>query len=132
MTVIDWNAYARVHPEWFQNDDIHLVPAGGAALATFLHAAIVQALSQPYPFVSLVDSFPPARVGHAYSFRLRARGGVAPYRWSARSLPPGLRLASNGRLMGRPTHAGRTTVVAWATDERGKRATIHATFVVGR
>jgi hypothetical protein len=132
LTVIDWNAYARNHPEWFQTDDIHLVPEGGAALATFLHAEIVRALDQPYPFVPVVDSFPPARLGHAYSFRLRARGGVAPYRWSARPLPQGLRLASNGRIVGRPTRAGRTAVVARATDARGNHATINGILLVRR
>jgi len=47
VRLVDWNRYSRSHPEWFQSDGLHLLPAGGVALATFLHAAILKALSVP-------------------------------------------------------------------------------------
>jgi hypothetical protein len=49
LTIIDWNVYSRSHPDWFQNDGLHLTPDGGAALATFLHEAIVRAVTTPPP-----------------------------------------------------------------------------------
>ena len=61
----------------------------------------------------------------AYSFRIRATGGVRPYQFglSAGALPPGIRLDSRGVLTGAPTidngHANFSVVVR---DKRGKRA----------
>jgi hypothetical protein len=44
LRVLDWNAFSSAHPDWYQTDSIHLVPAGGLAIATWLHQAIVAAL----------------------------------------------------------------------------------------
>jgi hypothetical protein len=41
VTVVDWNAYARGHPEWFSADDVHLTGDGPRALARLLHASLV-------------------------------------------------------------------------------------------
>jgi streptogramin lyase len=43
LTVLDWNAHAATHPEWFQADGVHLTGEGPRALARFLHAGIVRA-----------------------------------------------------------------------------------------
>ncbi len=53
-------------------------------------------------------SLPAATARSAYSVRLSARGGTAPYVWRLRvgTLPPGLSLASTGRISGRPEKAG--------------------------
>lgn len=43
VTVVDWNAYAAGHPEWFAADDVHLAGEGPRALARLLHQALVSA-----------------------------------------------------------------------------------------
>jgi hypothetical protein len=47
LTVVDWNSDARDHPEWFQNDGIHLVYPGAIALATLIHNAVNQPATPP-------------------------------------------------------------------------------------
>ncbi|HVU79220.1 MAG TPA: hypothetical protein VHC67_16705 [Gaiellaceae bacterium] len=42
VSVVDWNAYAGPHPEWFQSDGVHLTGAGPLALARLLHSAIAK------------------------------------------------------------------------------------------
>ncbi|MGH3002033.1 MAG: hypothetical protein ACRDM1_05125, partial [Gaiellaceae bacterium] len=43
MTVIDWNAYSRSHPDWFQDDGLHLVAGGEIAMAKLVHARLLAA-----------------------------------------------------------------------------------------
>lgn len=52
---------------------------------------------------------PPATAGHAYRAKIVTRGGVAPFRWSARGLPQGLKLVA-GTISGRAP-AGRTAKI---------------------
>lgn len=49
LTVADWNAAAQGHPDWFQDDGIHLNAAGSDGLATFVNAALVRAFAPPTP-----------------------------------------------------------------------------------
>jgi len=43
VSVVDWNAYAGAHPEWFQQpDDVHLAGDGPRALAGLFHASLVK------------------------------------------------------------------------------------------
>ena len=37
--LVDWNTLASGHPEWFTADQVHLQPAGAAALANLIAAA---------------------------------------------------------------------------------------------
>lgn len=135
MTVVDWNLYSRSHPDWFQSDGLHLSGDGATAMATLLH----QALSDLG--VPSVDTSPPAvakkplviapirlvdgRVGKRYLARLSARGGTGPYRWSrsAGALPTGLRLTSDGRIVGLPVAAGRFAITVKASDSHHASAT---------
>ena len=41
LVVVDWDAYARDHPEWFQDDAVHLAGAGAEAMAELFHGALV-------------------------------------------------------------------------------------------
>jgi hypothetical protein len=134
LTILDWNAYARSHPEWFQNDGIHLYPEGGVALASFLHDAIIRALSEPPPLEVGPAALPDGVVGRRYRVRLTATGGTAPYRWAVArgSLPTGLRLDDDGLISGTPTRPARVTVVLVASDSRGRTARLRETLVVRR
>ena len=40
LTVVDWNRYSRSHPTWFDDDGLHLTPAGANAMARLLHRAL--------------------------------------------------------------------------------------------
>lgn len=70
-----------------------------------------------FPHVT-TTSLPAATVGVPYSARLAAAGGRAPheFRVSSGSLPPGLSLASDGRLSGTPTSAGTRSFTVTVTD----------------
>ena len=47
LRVLDWNSYSAAHPDWFQTDFIHLRPAGGLAIAAWIHQAIADTLAPP-------------------------------------------------------------------------------------
>ena len=125
LRVLDWNAYSSSHPEWYQTDFIHLVPAGGVAIAAWLHQAIMDALAPapPPPPPSPKPQQPPkrstlvvkgtrtlvARVGRRVDRRLRAAGGVGTLHWSTvgRCAPP------------REAAPARARRAAWAPDPAG-------------
>jgi hypothetical protein len=133
LTVVDWQLYSRSHPDWFQDDGIHLQGEGALAMATLVHNAL-EALGIPLAVtpattvtaLSVVTSrLPVATVGRPYSARLVARGGTRPLRWTRTRgpLPRGLQLALDGRINGVPTRAGAFTALVRVTDARGARAT---------
>ncbi len=74
----------------------------------------------------LTSSLPDGTVGNVYSATLSARGGTAPYDWTATGLPPGLTLSSSGALAGIPTSVGTYSVRFTVTDYKG--ATAEATI----
>lgn len=41
LTIVDWNAYAAPHPEWFQRDGVHLIGDGPRALARCIHGSLI-------------------------------------------------------------------------------------------
>jgi lysophospholipase L1-like esterase len=41
LTLLVWNAHSRSHPDWFDSDGLHLTPAGGEAMARFVHERLV-------------------------------------------------------------------------------------------
>ena len=60
------------------------------------------------------------RVGRKCTITLSAKGGKAPYRWQALSLPPELVLNTRtGRLSGKPTTAGTFALAVLVTDSAG-------------
>jgi hypothetical protein len=132
VTLIDWDAYSRDHPEWFQNDGVHLAYPGAIAMATFLHESIVNLLVAE-PTVATV-SLPLAHLGARYAARLTVSGGTAPYRWKLQSgaLPTGLRLGPAGLIAGTPTRRGRFAFVVSVTDARGQSVTARELLTVAR
>jgi hypothetical protein len=134
LTILDWNKYARSHPDWFQTDGMHLEPVGGAAMATFLHASIVSALAKPLPLLLAPSSLPPAQVGRHYAVRVVARNGVAPYRFKlvGGALPRGMKLRTDGWLLGTPLRPIHTHLHVRATDTRGRSVVRVEPFDVAR
>lgn len=129
LTVVDWNAYSRSHPDWFQPDGLHLGWRGAQAMATLLHTTLVKLgiVTEPVTAQKLKVAATIARgkTGTPYTARLVARGGKAPYRWARAGgvVPAGLRLTATGRLTGTPTAAGRFTFVVRVTDAARATAT---------
>jgi hypothetical protein len=127
VTVIDWNVYSRSHPEWFQDDGLHMLSGGAAAMAGLIHQKLLAAgVAVPPPRVQ-TTVLPGGRRGRPYSARLRAAGGLAPYVWSLTGrLPAGLRLRANGLLAGTPREidaTGTFTVVVRVKDGNGQIGT---------
>jgi hypothetical protein len=137
LSVVDWNAAAAGHSDWFQTDGIHLLYPGAEAMATLLHNALVSGIAPPPPppdppLVLPTTPLPAAHTGRAYAARLVAKGGTAPYRWQVTSgpLPRGLRLLADGRINGIPKRPGRSRFTFRAIDADGQSATRVATLVI--
>jgi hypothetical protein len=111
VSIIDWNLYSRSHPEWFQDDGLHLTWSGALAMATLINKQLLAAgVAVPAPRVSTA-SLPAGVGGHPYTTRLRAVSGTAPYRWSLLGrLPVGLHLQPAGVLAGTPRRSDVTGV----------------------
>ena len=138
LRVLDWNAYSSSHPEWYQTDFIHLVPAGGVAIAAWIHQAILDALApapppspQPQPrrttLVVKGTRTLVARVGRRVDRRLRAAGGVGALHWSTvgRTFRHAkLHLLGHGELRGRPTRPGTYRLNLAVVDARGSTARV--------
>jgi hypothetical protein len=141
LRVLDWNAYSSGHPEWYQTDYIHLVPAGGVAIAGFIHQAILDALAPPAatpqpklrPLVVKVKRAFVGRVGARFDRRLSASGGAGTLRWLAtgRGLRQAkLHLLPGGVLRGRPTRVGTHWLTLEVVDSKGATAHVTIRFTV--
>jgi hypothetical protein len=129
LTVVDWNAMARNNPPWFQSDDIHLTAIGAEAMAGLVNGTLVQLGIAPKPtpppsrrLLAIASrALPAGHRGRSYNVLLEATGGSVPYRWRrvGGSLPPGLRLATAGRLSGVPARKGTFTFRARVADRSG-------------
>jgi hypothetical protein len=75
------------------------------------------------PLVIMTRSLPTGLVARDYALDLSASGGVPPYRWTFKKLPPGISGAPDGRLVGRPQREGATTVSFAVEDDRGQQST---------
>jgi hypothetical protein len=130
LAVVDWQLYSRSHPDWFQDDGIHLQKNGAEAMATLVHNTLVDlgiaTAAMPSTKLSIVASpLPVGMVGKSYSAKLVARGGSRPFRWALvrGALPRGLRLRSNGRVSGIPRQSGTFVISVRAADSRRATAT---------
>ncbi len=137
MTVLDWNALVRGKSGWTQPDGVHLTPTGAQGMATLINSGLVRlgvatrADAKTRQLSIAARTLPKARVGRAYSTRLQAQGGKAPYRWKrfGGTLAPGVRLTAAGILRGTPTKAGRYRIVLRVVDGAGAART--RAFVLG-
>ena len=142
LRVLDWNSYSAAHPDWFQTDFIHLRPAGGAAIASWLHQAIADTLAPPPPPPpppsSLAVVLPHKLVGHVgvrFTRHLQAGGGAAPLRWRTTGISlrkAGLHLLASGELTGRPAHAKTFTLPLEVIDAHGSTVNVTVKLTVKR
>jgi putative Ig domain-containing protein len=134
LSVIDWNVYSRSHPDWFQTDGLHLVYPGAIAMATLIHRTLAaDGVAAPPPRVT-TTTLPPAHEGRAYTARLVAASGIAPYRWSLlERAPAGIHLEANGTITGTPqVRIGRYTFNVRVKDAAGSTATRRLTLRIAR
>jgi large repetitive protein len=77
---------------------------------------------------------PAGRIGRRYARTLRAPGGIAPKRWRLvrGRLPQGLRLLSNGRVVGTPREAGERRITVQVNDALHVKASATFTITVFR
>jgi hypothetical protein len=115
LTVVDWDACAAGHPDWFAEDGVHLSGAGAQGHAACLHDAVLEVLDAPG--VSL--SFPPGLTA-GFHATLHARGGTPPYRFSVRGLPRGLHATAAGSIQGSPGATGRFLLRVTVHDVAGR------------
>jgi sirohydrochlorin ferrochelatase len=130
VKIIDWNIYSRSHPDWFQDDGLHLLGPGADAMATLIHRSLLQdGVAAPPPRVT-VATLPAAKRGKSYRARLTAVSGVGPYRWSLLERAPlGVHLQSNGTVYGTPrAKAGRYTFDVQLRDSLGTMVTRRLTL----
>ena len=133
VTVIDWNVYSRSHPDWFQDDGIHLTGTGAQAMATLIHASLTKAGVAPPDVRVKTARVTPARRGAPYSFQLVGAAGIPPYRWSLlERAPAGLHLEPGGLVHGTPrVRPGAYTFGVRVTDASAtsttRRLTLHVT-----
>ena len=126
MTVVDWNLYSRSHPEWFQEDGLHLGRDGAIGLATLVHRRLddlgLVAAPTPRALTIATTRLPVAHKGRRYVARLLTNGGSAPIRWKRAqgTIPTGLALKSTGALVGTPRSAGKQSLLLRATDATGR------------
>ena len=132
MTVVDWNVYSRSHPDWFQDDGLHLLGPGAEAMATLIHKTLVAAGVAAPPVRVKTTALPLAHRGKPYRARLAAASGVVPYRWTLlQRAPAGIHLEAGGAVIGTPrAKAGRYTFDVRVRDAAGSTATRRLTLRV--
>jgi hypothetical protein len=124
LTVVDWYVYSRNHPDWFQDDGLHLGGIGAQAMATLIRKKLLDAGVAVPPVVVKTQTLPVARRGKSYTARLQAGSGRRPYSWSlAGRLPLGLHLRPSGVIWGvarASVRPGRFTFTVRAKDAIGQ------------
>jgi len=132
LSVIDWNLYSRSHPDWFQDDGLHLLGPGSEAMATLIHTTLLEDGIAAAPVRVTTTALPVGVRGRAYSTTLRADAGIAPYRWSLlERAPAGIHLESSGLIRGKPrAKSGRYRFDVRVRDSSGYTATRRLTLRV--
>jgi hypothetical protein len=102
------------------------------ATATAQMSITVWSPPPPAPLEMQTTSLPGGMINSSYSATLAATGGASPYRWSltSGSLPPGLRLSSDGTISGTPSSEGTFHFTVKVTDSDGNSATATLTITV--
>lgn len=128
VSVVDWDACARGHPEWFGGDGIHLTAAGAVGHAVCLRRGVLRVLLAPPPLD--VELALPTRLTRGFRATLVASGGRAPYRFRVTGLPRGLRQRGDV-LLGGTLVSGRYRLRVQVRDARGRSGVVLVPLVVG-
>lgn len=99
---------------WFETN-------GGIGLRGWRHVTL---RVEPHPLTLTPDELPKGRVGAPYDVQFATSNGVAPYRYYADGLPPGLSMSEGGRLTGTPTAVGDSTIRVGSTESGARGARI--------
>ena len=86
------------------------------------------------PLVVTAPAAKAIKLGRSFVLTVTAKGGLAPYKWSGASLPPGINVnPTTGQVGGRPQGLGTLSLAVTATDALGVSRSATATVqVVGR
>ena len=131
--------------ELFLTDSSKLVLPGVQSIVSDIYVCYVDMLSETAPVTQSVSngdtlliidqtpvvspfSLPPAYVGQRMSLQVPATGN--PTRFSAQGLPPGMVLASNGLLSGKPLAAGFRNVLFTASNLAGSSVPIAVPWTI--
>jgi YVTN family beta-propeller protein len=109
------------------------VNAFGQASALSAPDSVSTTVHGPIPPTIITEFFPePAQIGQAYSGQVRINGGMMPMNWiiTSGTLPPGLRLTTQGVISGTPTSAGNYTFTVKVTDGNSLSSSKQLTLVV--
>jgi len=93
-------------------------------------AKFVSAVGSSYPLAVATTKLATVYKGKSFSFALAARGGVAPYTWSATGLPTGVTLSTAGVLSGTVATTGTYSIVFTVTDSSAAKSKNNATLVL--
>lgn len=126
VSVIDFDACAAGHGDWFGGDGVHLTPAGADGLARCLRDGVLRVLAaQPPPPPPLeVELHVAAGIVPGFRAQLVGSGGTAPYRFSLLALPAGLRVDARGHVTGTIRRSGGLRLRVRVRDARGRVATL--------
>jgi hypothetical protein len=125
VSVIDFDACAVGHGDWFGPDGIHLTAAGAEGLARCLHDGVRRVLDA-VPQVAPLEVELAVMPGIVPGFRARlvATGGKPPYRFKVLSLPHGLHADEHGRISGAIERSGLLTLRVRVRDAAGRTRTL--------
>jgi hypothetical protein len=125
VSVIDFDACAAGHADWFGGDGVHLTPAGAEGLARCLRDGVLRVLdAQPPPPPLSVELHVASGLVPGFRAQLVASGGTAPYRVTVLALPPGLHADARGHVTGAIRRAGELRLRVRVRDARGRVATV--------
>ena len=121
LTVIDWYVYSRNHPDWFQDDGLHLGGIGPQEMAKLIRKKLVDAGVAVPPVVVKTQTLPDARRGKSYTRsapgRIRTPSVLVV---SRRTAPTRTSPASVRRRLGRRPRASRPVRLDSAGEGRGR------------
>ena len=93
---------------------------------------IAGAMPLPISIILPAGGLPQGGWGDYYDFQLGVLGGLGPYTWQklTGTLPDGITLTSDGRLVGTPLQSGAFTFTVQVTDSLGNTATLQMTLII--